>query len=125
MTTAATLRRRYTSDAVTTASPATLVVMLYSRLVKDLTVAVVGIERHDVEGAHRALIHAQEIVTELSTSLDTSVWPEGEGLRALYDFVLARLVRANTTKDAAIVTECLEIVEPLRDAFAQAATVAS
>lgn len=124
MTTAASLRRLYTSDSVSTASPARLVVMLFDRLVKDLHVAAVGIERRDVEGTHRALLHAQEIVTELAGSLDTSVWAGGEGLLALYDYVIARLVLANTTKDAALVEECLELVMPLREAFTQAAAVA-
>ena len=87
MTTAATLRRLYTSDSVTTASPAQLVVMLYDRLVKDLNVALIGLERRDIEGTHMALVHAQEIVSELSASLDTSAWPGGESLKALYDFV--------------------------------------
>lgn len=121
MTTAATLRRLYTSDSVTTASPAQLVVMLYDRLVKDINVALIGIERRDVEGTHCALLHAQEIVVELSGSLDLEVWPDGTGLAALYDFVLDRLVRANATKDAVLVTECLEVVQPLREAFTEAA----
>lgn len=121
MTTAASLRRLYTSDSVSTASPARLVVMLYDRLVKDLNVALVGIERRDVESTHRALLHAQEIVTELAASLDTTRWPAGEGLLALYDYVVSRLVLANATKDAGIVEECLALVTPLREAFTEAA----
>lgn len=124
MTTTAALRRRYTNDSVTTASPGQLVVLLYNRLVKDLNLALVGLERRDIEGAHRALRHAQEIVAELSSSLDLEVWPEGEGLLALYDYVQDRLVHANVTKSAALVAEALDLVEPLRDAFTRAAATA-
>ncbi|HMM96155.1 MAG: flagellar export chaperone FliS [Micrococcales bacterium] len=120
MTTTATLRRLYTSDSVTTASPAQLVVLLYNRLVKDLNLALVTLERRDVEGSHRALRHAQEIVAELSSSLDLELWPEGRGLLALYDYVQDRLVHANVTKSGALVSEVLEVVEPLRDAFTEA-----
>lgn len=124
MTTTAALRRRYTNDSVTTASPSQLVVLLYNRLVKDLSLALVGLERRDIEGSHRALRHAQEIVSELSCSLDLEVWPEGEGLLALYDYVQDRLVHANVTKSAALVAEVIDLVEPLRDAFTQAAATA-
>lgn len=121
MTTTATLRRLYTSDSVTTASPNRLVVMLFDRLVKDLTLAQIGLERREIEAPHRALLHAQEILLELSSSLDLEVWPEGSGLLALYDYVRARLVTANVTKDVALVTECLELVQPVREAFTHAA----
>lgn len=124
MTTTAALRRLYTNDSVTTASPGQLVVLLYNRLVKDLNLALVGLERRDIEGSHRALRHAQEIVAELSSSLDTSVWPEGEGLLALYDYVQDRLVHANVTKSAALVAEAIDLLEPLRDAFTRAAATA-
>ena len=124
MTTTAALRRRYTNDSVPTASPGQLVVLLYNRLVKDLNLALVGLEKRDIEGAHRALRHAQEIVAELSSSLDLEVWPDGDGLLALYDYVQDRLVHANVTKSAALVAEALDLVEPLRDAFTQAAATA-
>lgn len=123
MTTPAMLRRRYRTDAVSTASPARLVVMLYDRLATDLYSAQAAVGGADIEGAHVALLHAQEIVAELSGSLDLELWPQGEGLAALYDFLRDRLVRANVTKDAAFVAECIEVVEPLREAFSEAALV--
>ncbi|QIM21936.1 flagellar protein FliS [Phycicoccus sp. HDW14] len=93
MTTTAALRRLYTNDSVTTASPGQLVVLLYNRLVKDLNLALVGLERRDIEGSHRALRHAQEIVAELSSSLDTSVWPEG---RACWPFTTTSRTASST-----------------------------
>lgn len=121
MTTSAMLRRRYNGDAVTTASPNRLVVMLYDRLLKDLNTAFTAVSAGNIELAHRSLVHAQDIIAELSGSLDLDMWPEGSQLKALYDYLTDRLVRANVTKDVTFVAECLEIVEPLRDAFAEAA----
>ena len=121
MTTSAMLRRRYNGDAVTTASPNRLVVMLYDRLLKDLNTAFAAVGDANIEVAHRSLLHAQDIVAELSGSLDLTMWPEGSQLKALYDYLTDRLVRANVSKDVAFIAECLEITEPLRDAFAQAA----
>ncbi|MEO5983201.1 MAG: flagellar export chaperone FliS [Pedococcus sp.] len=121
MTTSAMLRRRYNGDAVTTASPNRLVVMLYDRLLKDLNTAFTAVNSGSIESAHRALLHAQDIIVELSGSLDLDMWPEGAQLKALYDYLTDRLVQANVTKDPGLVAECLEIIEPLRDAFAEAA----
>jgi flagellar protein FliS len=121
MTTAAQLRSRYARESVTTASPARLVTMLYDRLVRDLDDAELAISLADPQAAHRMLRHAQDIVQELSSSLDVSRWEGGEGLQRLYTWLLERLVAANVAKDAAIVVECREVVEPLRDAWHEAA----
>jgi flagellar protein FliS len=125
MTTAAQLRSRYAREAVTTASPARLVTMLYDRLVRDLDDAELAISLSDVQATHTALRHAQDIVQELSSSLDVSRWDGGTSLQSLYTWLLERLVAANMTKDAAVVTECREVVEPLRDAWHEAANLQS
>jgi flagellar protein FliS len=115
------LRRRYQADAVTTASPSRLVVMLYDRLVKDLYAAHAAIGAADIPAAHNALLHAQEIVAELTGSLDVERWEEARSLASLYEYLSHTLVRANLAKSRSYVTDCLEVVEPLRDAFATAA----
>jgi flagellar protein FliS len=121
MTSPAMLRRRYQADAVTTASPSRLVVMLYDRLVKDLYAAHSAIGSADIPGAHNALLHAQEIVAELTGSLDVARWEEARSLASLYEYLSHTLVRANLAKSQSYVMDCLEVVEPLRDAFATAA----
>ena len=126
MTTQAQLRNRYAREAVTTATPAQLVTMLYDRLVKDLNAAEQGLGARDIQATHTALMHAQEIVRELNSTLDTSVWKEGEALRRLYDWVIEQLIEANMTKDAQFVQNAREVIEPIRDAWQQVAnTVAA
>lgn len=121
MTTQAQLRNRYAREAVTTATPAQLVTMLYDRLVKDLNAAEQGLGVRDIQASHRALMHAQEIVRELNATLDTSVWKEGEALRRLYDWVIEQLIEANMTKDVQCVLNAREVIEPIRDAWHQVA----
>lgn len=122
--TAEAMRARYATDSVGTASPARLLTMLYDRLVRDLTLAEAAIVDGRGEIAHNELVHAQAIVEELRTSLDTDAWEAGPGLARLYDFVLTELVAANVAKDRVKVTACRELVEPLRDAWHQAANEA-
>jgi flagellar secretion chaperone FliS len=121
MPTSTMLRSRYVTDSVETMSPARLLVALYDRLALDLDRADAAIEQHDISGAHHALVHAQEIVSELLNTLDLDVWPAGAGLADVYQYVIERLVHANVHKDAHAVAECRSILEPLRDAWRQAA----
>jgi flagellar protein FliS len=115
------LRNRYQDASVVTASPARLLVMLYERLCRDLVEAEAGIERRDIEATSRALVHAQDIVSELQLSLDHDRWEGAGQLDRIYTFLLEQLVRANVGKDRAAVASCRRIVEPLRDAWVDAA----
>lgn len=123
--TADAMRARYASNTVDTASPARLLTLLYDRLVRDLHVAAAAILGHDVETSHNVLLHAQAIIEELASSLDVDAWDGGPGLAALYEFIHAELVAANVAKDAARIAGCIELVEPLRDAWHQASSEAS
>ena len=123
MPTSTMLRSRYVTDSVETMSPARLLVALYDRLVLDLDRAEVAIGANDIGGAHASLVHAQEIVCELLNTLDLDAWPAGEGLASVYQFVVEQLIKANVDKDAQLVADCRRIIEPLRDAWRQAAGV--
>jgi flagellar protein FliS len=117
------LRNRYVSDAVDTMSPGRLIVALYDRLSLDLERAEFAIGSRDIAAAHHALLHAQEILWELFGSLDPSRWPPAAGLASLYQFIINELITANVRKDVKKVVECRELIEPLRDAWRQAAGI--
>lgn len=122
---ASMIRNRYVGASVSTASPARLVTMLYDRLGRDLTTAEAALAGSDLEGANSALIHAQEIIWELAAGLDPTKWSGGPALAALYQFMLEELLAANVRKDAAQVESVRNLVEPLRDAWHQAAELAA
>jgi flagellar protein FliS len=123
--TAQAMRARYAADSVGTASPARLLTMLYDRLVRDLSLAEAAIATGDAQAAHNELVHAQAIIQELSASLDVDAWEGGPGLAQLYTFVQQELVAANVAKDADRVAGCRNLIEPLRDAWHQAASEAA
>ncbi|HET9517198.1 MAG TPA: flagellar export chaperone FliS, partial [Actinoplanes sp.] len=75
--------------------------------------------------ANSQLQHAQDIVTELRMSLNMDEWSGAPGLAALYTFLETELVTANIKKDAAKVAACRSLVEPLRDAWREAALAAA
>ena len=119
---AASLRARYLGDSIATASPQQLLVMLYDRLALDLERAEDALLAGDREVAHHELMHGQEIVLELRGSLNVDVWEGGPRLAALYAWLLGELIQANLKGDVRRVRDCRSVVEPLRDAWREAAT---
>lgn len=118
----ASLRARYMGDTVATASPHQLLVMLYDRLALDLERAESALEEGNREAAREPLMHAQEIIINLRASLKVEVWDGGPRLAALYGWLLTELIQANLKGDIRRVRDSRKVVEPLRDAWRQAAT---
>ena len=121
MTTQSHLRNRYAREAVTTASPAKLVTLLYDRLLKDLNDAEAGLGARDIQATHNALTHAQDILWEFHSTLDTSVWKEGENLKRIYEWAIDMLMNANMEKNLQRVVDVREVLEPLAEAWHQVA----
>jgi len=118
---AAALRARYVGDSVATASPQQLLVMLYDRLALDLERAADALTAGDRRVAGEQLRHAQDIVFELRSSLKVEAWEGGPRLASLYAWLLTELTTANVKGDRNRVQACRQVVEPLRDAWRQAA----
>ena len=114
-------RSRYVADAVATASPARLLIMLYDRLVRDLVTAEDAAAAGDLTTMSSELVHAQDIVLELRTSLDVAAWDGAQALSDLYTYLHGELVTANVRKDPRRIASCRALVEPLRDAWRTAA----
>jgi len=117
----ASLRARYLGNSIATASPQQLLVMLYDRLALDLERAHAALTDGDKQAAAPHLTHAQEIVLELKASLKVELWDGAPRLSALYTWLLTELIAANLKGDLRRVGDCQRIVEPLRDAWRQAA----
>ena len=115
------MRERYLADSVATASPAKLLVMLFDRLVLDLSRGEQALLDGDRAEARNNLLHAQDIVMELRVSLKLDVWEGAADLSRLYAFVTTELINANVKGDAVKVRQCRELMEPLRDTWREAA----
>jgi flagellar secretion chaperone FliS len=122
--TASQLRDRYLQDSVNTASPGKLLLMLYDRLVLDLIQGEDSLRSGDREQAHVRLVHAQDIILELRTTLDVEAWAGAPGLASLYEYLVIELIGANVGRDPDRVAACRTMLEPLRDAWREAAAAA-
>ena len=111
---------QYRTQAVTTASPAQLVAMLYQGALTAITVAeqALAADDGDRELAHRELVRAQAIVTELTVSLDHEQGGEiARSLASLYEFCSERLLRANVSKDAGLLPGVRRTLAGLAEAW--------
>lgn len=117
-------RAAYMGQMVNTANPQRLLVMLYDRLVLDIQRAVDAQHAEDFATAAQQLMHAQEIVLELNSSLRHDVWDGADRLASVYTWLHSELVRANIERDVKITEDCLATVTPLAEAWREAATTA-
>ena len=117
----ASARNAYMGGMVSTASPARLLVMLFERLGVDVDRAIECQTANDFQGAGQHLIHAQEIVFELRSSLRHDLWEGAAQLDSIYGWLYSQLIRANTSRDVTVTRECKDIVDPLIETWREAA----
>jgi flagellar protein FliS len=117
----ANAKNAYVDNSVATASPARLLVMLCDRLVLDVQRALDAQRAGNHPESHNQLVHAQEIVIHLRSTLRVEAWDGGPGLASLYDWLHNELIRANVTKDPALTEGCLSIVTDLAETWKAAA----
>jgi flagellar protein FliS len=110
---------QYKQNAVYTATPEELTLMLYDGCIKFMNMAKYHIEKGNVPKAHESLIRAQDIIYELRATLDDK-YEISSNFRKLYDFVLDRLISANLRKEIKPIDEALEIMTGLRDTWKEA-----
>jgi flagellar protein FliS len=123
MTTAASVRNTYARDGKSTASPNQLLLLLLDRMCIDADIAAAALDVKDFAKAGKRLINAQDILLQLRTSLDLTVWPQGRSTADLYIWCYKELLAANTTGSAARVRSTLPILRDLRDAWHEAAGI--
>jgi len=112
----------YRRQDVLTAGPVDLIVMLYDALKKNIVLGKRGIVKKDIQGAHKHLIKAQLILTELINSLDMN-YQISEELLELYEFALKSLADANMHKDAEPLDPIIEMVDSIRDAWKEISSI--
>lgn len=112
---------QYATDAILSAPPARLLTMLYDRLLLDLGRAQVAQEAEKWTVATENLLHAQAIVTELASTLKGGSWDGAPGLLAIYNYTLQAMIGASIHHDVKRTKECIELLEPLRQSWHEAA----
>jgi flagellar secretion chaperone FliS len=111
----------YRDQAVLTATPEQLVVMLYDGANRFLTQSAVAMRDGRVGLAGEKLRRAEAIIDELLATLDMSVGEIADRLQALYLFFKDHLMVARLNQDASKVDEVARLMRELRSAWGQIA----
>jgi len=115
----------YRANAVLTANPGQLVLMLYDGVLKSLAIARDAFGRpasdpRRIETINQQLLKAQTIIAELQGGLNLEAGGEfARTLQRLYDYHNRRLLEANLRKEVEPVLEVERLVRELRDAWAE------
>ncbi len=111
-----TIINQYQRNAILTASPAELTLMLYDGAIKFCNIAKVCIEKKDIMGAHNNIKKAEAIISEFRITLDRK-YPVWEDFDRVYEYIYATLVDANIQKNPELIDEALKHIREMRDTW--------
>ncbi|EGL83695.1 flagellar protein FliS [Caldalkalibacillus thermarum TA2.A1] len=106
----------YKHNAVQTASPGELTLMLYNGCLNFIKQARQAIEEDNIQERNKYMQKAQDIIRELMVTLNTDYAVAKDMLR-MYDYILRRLIEANINNDTAILDEVETYVSQFRDTW--------
>lgn len=106
----------YQKNSVMTASPAELTLMLYEGAIKFCNLAIMAMEKNDIEKRNTNLKKAQAIIMELRCTLDHK-YPVWEDFERVYEFIYNQLVDANIHNDVEALECALKYTREMRDTW--------
>ncbi len=110
--------KSYKKLQVDTASPISLVLMLYDRAIVLLNKAKNEISEKRYEAKGHTLDKTSEIIFELLTTLDKDKGGEiASSLANLYNFVLREITDANTNQNTKALENAIKILSELRESW--------
>lgn len=110
-------------NAILTASPQELTLLLYDGAIKFSNQAIAAIENKNMEEAHNKIIRVDDIVMEFMVTLDYS-YEVSASMGALYEYIHRQLLEANIKKDVNILQEVIELLREFRDVWKEAMALA-
>ena len=113
----------YQNNAVTTANPQELTLMLYDGALKFMRLAKLAIEQGNTDLKNTNIQKTQAIFQEMRLTLNKDV-AISANLDSLYEYMWRRLVDANVKNDTIILDEVLDFTTELRDTWKEAMKLA-
>lgn len=108
--------QQYERNKILTASPAELTLMLYEGAIKFANIAIMSIEKGEVEKAHNNIRKVQRIIEEFQATLNHK-YPVAKDFDEVYAYLQKRLLEANLKKDKEIMEEVLKHLRTMRDTW--------
>ena len=109
----------YQRTRVETASPLQLVIMLYDGALRYMNHAKQALNAKDVVRSNELLQKAQDIISELTITLNPEAGEITANLAGLYEYVDYCLIQANIKKDPEWLEPPIQIMSTLRSGWAE------
>ena len=111
----------YKKTSVETASKEQILLMLYQAAIKNCKKGIEAIEQKNVAKKGEYIGKMQDIVVELSNSLDFEVGGEvAKELASLYDYILYASTQANIMIEKSHLEGCLKVLNTLYEGWTEA-----
>jgi flagellar secretion chaperone FliS len=111
----------YKKTSVETASKEQILLMLYQAAIKNCKKAIEAIEQKNLAKKGEYIGKMQDIIVELSNSLDFEVGGEvAKELASLYDYLLYSSTQANIKIEKSHLEGCLRVLNTLYDGWTEA-----
>jgi flagellar protein FliS len=109
---------QYLRDAVLTATPEQLHLMLYDGAIRYAMQAKDALEVKDYETSYEKLTRAQNIIIEMQSGLRYDVNPELCGrVASIYNFLYRKLLDANVQRDTTAIDDALKVLRVERETW--------
>jgi flagellar protein FliS len=111
----------YKKTSVETASKEQILLMLYQAAIKNCKKGIEAIEQKNLAKKGEYIGKMQDIIVELSNSLDFEVGGEvAKELASLYDYILYSSTQANIKVEKSHLEGCLKVLNTLYDGWTEA-----
>ena len=111
----------YKKTSVETASKEQILLMLYQAAIKNCKKAIESIDEKNIAKKGEYIGKMQDIVVELSNSLDFEIGGDvAKELASLYDYILYASTQANIKIEKAPLEGCLKVLNTLYEGWTEA-----
>jgi flagellar protein FliS len=111
----------YKKTSVETASKEQILLMLYQAAIKNCKKGIDAIEQRNLSKKGEYIGKLQDIIVELSNSLDFEVGGDvAKELASLYDYILYSSTQANIKIEKSHLEGCLKVLNTLYDGWTEA-----
>lgn len=107
---------QYLEQKVMSAKPEELTYMLFEGIIRFLKQAKIHIEDKNTEKSHISIVKAQNIISELRSTLDVKI-EISKNLDDLYSYMYDTLLDANINKASDKVDIVIELISDLKDTW--------
>lgn len=114
---------RVKENAINTATPEELTLMLYDGALKFANKAMISLEKSDYMEVSNFINRTKNIIRELQVTLNMS-YEISNQLYDSYDYILTRLTEANIKKSPEMLNEAIDYIRMFRDTWKQVIKIA-